>query len=156
MTKHARPSTLVQVLAGTAAAVLLGSSPALAGALAPPPADNDDGPQDRRHITDSDSYVRMPAVRTPVRSGRRMAGMLQVSLALDAPRSRSRSLIEEREVLLRSVYSETLLIYSARLYTWGDVPDADLIAELLQGDTDRLLGEGRATVVLDTVMLHAH
>lgn len=156
MRQTLRPSHLIKLLAGGCVAIVLGASPVMAGTLAPPSAEDDDGPQDRRHITDSDSYVRMPAVRTPVRSGRRTAGMLQVSLALDAPRSRSRALIAEREVLLRSVYSETLLIYAARLYTWGDIPDADLISELLQGDTDRLLGEGRATVVLDTVMLHAH
>jgi hypothetical protein len=29
-----------------------------------------------------------------------------------------------------------------------------MIADLLQEDTDRLLGEGQAQVVLDTVMIH--
>lgn len=83
-----------------------------------------------------------------------MLGMLQVSLALDAPRAPTRTLINDRRLWLRDAYTETLLLYAARLYRWGDVPDADMIGALLQEDTDRLLGEGRATVVLDTVIIH--
>jgi hypothetical protein len=83
-----------------------------------------------------------------------MRGMLQVSLALDAPRGRTRSLITARQLWLRDAYNETLLLYASRLYRWGDVPDADLIRQLLQEDTDRLLGEGQAAIVLDTVIIH--
>lgn len=83
-----------------------------------------------------------------------MRGMLQVRMALDAPQSRTRRLIEDREMWLRDAYAETLLLYGARIYRWGDVPDADMIGQLLQEDTDRLLGEGVAQVVLDTVVIH--
>jgi hypothetical protein len=105
-------------------------------------------------LSGASSYVRLPAVQTAVQSDRRMRGMLQVSLALDAPQGRTRRLIEEREMWLRDAYAETLLLYGSRIYRWGDVPDADMIGQLLQEDTDRLLGEGRAQVVLDTVMIH--
>ena len=41
------------------------------------------------------------------------------------------------------------------MYRWGDVPDLDRLARLLQDDTDRLLGPGQAEVLLDTVLIHA-
>lgn len=124
-----------------------------ASASAPP---SDPEPDDSgRTLSAADSYMRLPAIQTAVRSDRRMRGMLQVRLALDAPQSRTRRLIEDREMWLRDAYTETLLLYGARMYRWGQVPDADMISQLLQEDTDRLLGEGRAQVVLDTVVIHA-
>ena len=145
--------TSVFVLAGAVALALAASAGARAAPAPPsePPVD-----ESGRVISGASSYVRLPAVQTAVQNDRRMSGMLQVRLALDAPQGRTRRLIGEREMWLRDAYAETLLLYGARMYRWGEVPDADLIGQLLQEDTDRLLGGGRAQVVLDTVMLYAN
>lgn len=142
--------------AALALALGLGApSHAAPGHGAPAP-DEPAGDESRRALSDADSYVRLPSVQTSIRDrSRRMRGSLHVTLALDAPRGRTRSLIDERRVFLRDAYNETLLLYASRIYRWGEVPDADMIGLLLQEDTDRLLGEGQATVVLDTVMIHA-
>ena len=140
--------------AAGAAGLALAASAGASAAPAPtsePPVD-----ESGRVLSGASSYVRLPAVQTAVQTDGRMAGMLQVRLALDAPQGRTRRLIEERELWLRDAYAETLLLYGARMYRWGRVPDAELIGELLQEDTDRLLGEGRAQVVLDTVMIYAN
>jgi hypothetical protein len=139
--------------AGAASLALAAGADAVA---APAPPSEPSVDESGRVISGASSYVRLPAVQTAVQSDRRMSGMLQVRLALDAPQGRTRRLIEEREMWLRDAYAETLLLYGGRIYRWGQVPDADLIAELLQEDTDRLLGEGRAQVVLDTVMIYAN
>lgn len=149
MTFKFRPCLLAA--AGAAALALTAG----AGAIAAPPSEPSPD-ESGRIISGASSYVRIPAVQTAVQTDRRMSGMLQVRMALDAPQGRTRRLIGEREMWLRDAYAETLLLYGARLYRWGQVPDADLIAQLLQEDTDRLLGEGRATVVLDTVMIFAN
>lgn len=142
-------------LSGLAAALLLAAAPAHGlGAPAAPPA-QDEPAGDMRTLTDADSYIRLQPVRTPIQTDLRIRGMLQVNLALDAPRSRMRALVRERELLLRDAFGETLLLYSARMYRWGDVPDADLIGELLQEDADRLLGPDQVRIVLDTVIIHA-
>lgn len=103
------------------------------------------------------SYVPQPSVRTALmintRTGARAT--LDVSFALDAPERETRRLIEQRQLWLRAALSETLLIYSGRMYRWGDVPDVELIARLMQEDVDRLLGPDRATVLLDSVLIHA-
>lgn len=137
------------VLLASLAALTLVGAPALAMA---PPAQEPDTPEGRT-LSDADSYVRLPAMQTPIQTDLRIRGMLHVNMALDAPRSRSRGLIRDRQLWLRDAYSETLLLYAGRIYRWGDVPDVDMIAQLLQEDTDRLLGEGRATVLLDTVII---
>jgi len=139
-------------LFAAAGALTLSAAPALA---APDEPEADPG---SRALTDADSYVRLPALQTPVRQrlgGRAPAGMLQVTLALDAPRARTRTLIDERRIWLRDAFNETLLLYASRIYRPGDVPDAEMIGDLLQDDVDRLLGEGRATVLLDTLIIHA-
>jgi hypothetical protein len=141
----------LRALGAASLLALMASGGALASA---PPAEPESDPSGRA-LSGASSYVRMPALQTAVQSDRRMRGMLQVSLALDAPQGRTRRLIDDRAMWLRDAYAETLLLYGARMYRWGDVPDADMIGDLLQEDTDRLLGEGRARVVLDTVMIHA-
>ncbi len=140
----------------TAACALLAAglaSPAHGAPGAEP--DEPPGGTGSRALSDADSYVRLSSLQTSIRDrSRRMRGSLQVTLALDAPRGRTRSLIEDRRIWLRDAYSETLLLYASRLYRWGEVPDADMIGQLLQDDTDRLLGDGAATVVLDTIIIH--
>lgn len=149
MTPLMRP-TLMAACALMAAAL---AAPAHGAPGAEP--DEPAGDTGSRALSDADSYVRLSSIQSSIRDrSRRMRGTLQVTLALDAPRGRTRSLIEDRRMWLRDAYNETLLLYTSRLYRWGEVPDADLVGQLLQDDTDRLLGEGAATVVLDTVIIH--
>lgn len=140
----------LRALGAASLLALMASGGALASA---PPSEPEPDPSGRA-LSGASSYVRLPAVQTAVQADRRTRGMLQVNLALDAPQGRTRRLIDERQMWLRDAYAETLLLYGARIYRWGEVPDADMIGDLLQEDTDRLLGEGRARVVLDTVMIH--
>jgi len=129
--------------------VALAAMTALAGAA---------GAQDAplsRHITTAQSYASQPAVHAPVRARGRTAGQLEVAFGLDIPRREDRALVQERQPWLRDAYTRAVLNYSARQYAWPDVPDAEAIAALLQSETDRLLGPGRAQVLLDTVMIHS-
>lgn len=138
------------------AALGLASAPAQAAgapsSAAPAQPEVDTG---SRALTDADSYVRLSAVQTPIRHRSMVSGTLQVTLALDAPQARTRAMIHDRRIWLRDAFNETLLLYASRVYQPGDVPDADMIARLLQEDADRLLGADRAQVVLDTVIIHA-
>lgn len=95
------------------------------------------------------------AVHAPVRARGRTAGQLEVAFGLDIERAEDRALVRTRQPWLRDAYTRAVLNYSARQYAWPDVPDAEAIAALLQSETDRLIGPGRARVLLDTVMIHA-
>ena len=136
------------------------AAPALAAPAAGPESSglSPGGPMGRVLVGEEvDSYVRMESVRSAIvldrRSGARAT--LDVTFSLNAPQRGTRRAIEQRRLWLRAAYSETLLIYAGRMYRWGDVPDLDLLARLLQEDTDRLLGAGEAEVLLDTVLIHA-
>lgn len=145
-------------LAASAALALAGAAvagPAPAAAESEPAAS---GPMGRVLVGEGvQSYMRMDSMRTALlvdrRSGSRAT--LEVAFSLDAPERDSRQMIEQRRLWLRAAYSETLLIYAGRMYRWGDVPDLDRLARLLQEDTDRLIGPGRAQVLLDTVLISA-
>lgn len=141
------------ILAAALAAPALG-----APAAAPDSAGRPDGPMGRVLVGEEvDSYVRMDSVRSAIVTDRRSGARatLDVTFSLNAPQRATRQAIEQRRLWLRAAYSETLLIYAGRMYRWGDVPDLDLLARLLQEDTDRLLGAGEAEVLLDTVLIHA-
>ena len=139
-----------------ALAALALTTPALAvGAPAAPPAEEDDQPTGRI-LSHAPSYVRMEPVHAAVHADYRVRGMLQVGLALDAPHSRTRRVIDERDLWLRDAYAEAMLIYTTRMYRWGEIPDIEAISSLLQAETDRLVGAGQAQVVLDTVIIHSN
>lgn len=140
-------------LAGPLCALMIAAPAAAAPAPASEPEESG-----TRALSDAESYVRLAPLQTPVRSGmarRGAGGMLQVMMALDAPEAATRARISARRLWLRDAFNETLLLYASRIYRPGEVPDADLISELLQDDADRLLGEEAAQVLLDTVILHA-
>ncbi|KAA5803453.1 hypothetical protein F1654_06505 [Alkalicaulis satelles] len=105
-----------------------------------------------RHITTSPGYLAQPALHAPIRSAGRTVGQLQVSFGLEEA---DRAVVEQRRAWLRDGWNRALLGYASRQYAWPAVPDAQAIAALLQAETDRVLGPGRAIVLLDTVMIHA-
>lgn len=151
--------TWIHIALAALASALLSLSPAHAGGGGggggydkPEP---EPDPELGRVLSHARSYVRMQPVHTSVQSNFRMQGLLQVDIALDAPHSQTRRVIEDRQIWLRDAYAEAMLIYSGRIYRWGTIPDPDVIARLLQAETDRLIGEGQARVVLDTVIIHA-
>lgn len=155
------PLHILRLTGALAAAVAAAFALAGAASAAPAAASEPEptgGPTGRVLVGgEVNSYVRMASVRTALRMGRRSGprATLEVAFALDAPDSATRRMIEQRQVWLRSAYSETLLLYGGRLHGWGEVPDLDRIGAMLQDDTDRLLGPGRAEVLLDTVLIHA-
>jgi hypothetical protein len=137
--------TLIQAIFSVTLAVLAGS-PGTARA------------QDaslNRHITTAQTYMAQTPVHAPVRARGRTAGQLEVAFGLDIERREDRALVQERQPWLRDAYTRAVLNYAARQYAWPDVPDAEAIAALLQSETDRLIGPGRARVLLDTVMIHS-
>ncbi|MCC5997010.1 MAG: hypothetical protein JJU18_11660 [Oceanicaulis sp.] len=138
------PAPLAAALAVLAALTVLTGPAAAAGE-----------PGAGRHITTADTHIAQPALHAPVRSGGRTVGQLQVAFGLDAPARGDRALIEQRRAFLRDAWTRALLGYAVRQYAWPGVPDAEAIADLLQAETDRVLGPGRARVLLDTVMIHA-
>ena len=103
---------------------------------------------------DVSSYLCMEPVRASVRLGGQPV-MLDVNFSLDAESRADRRMIQQRKLYLRAAYTETLILYAGRIYRPGQVPDVDLISAWLQEDTDRLIGPGKARILIDTVLIHS-
>tara|TARA_R110000868_G_scaffold6550_8_gene37109 strand:+ start:20866 stop:21345 length:480 start_codon:yes stop_codon:yes gene_type:complete len=113
--------------------------------------------EDERHrsLTSSDTYLPLPTLITSVQSNRRARGMLQIEAGLEIEDSRLRRRVEASMPRLRNAYVTAMSIYTGVNYRFGDVPDSDRIAQLLQDATDRTLGEEGAHLLLGMVLINA-
>jgi hypothetical protein len=156
MTRYRSPLLdLKRVLALVAALAIFASAPALAS----PPSggggasQGDDGR--RRSLTSSTSYLPLPQLMATVQADYRSAGLLQIEMGLEISNSRLRRRAEHMMPRLRDAYVSAISLYVGMNYRYGDVPDANRIAELLQNATDHTLGQEGAQVLLGMVMIHA-
>jgi hypothetical protein len=147
---------LNRVLACAAACVLFVSAPTLAS---PPSGGGGGGSQSddgrRRSLTSSTSYLPLPQLMATVHADYSSAGLLQIEMGLEISDSRLRRRAEHMMPRLRDAYVSAISLYVGMNYRFGDVPDANRIAELLQNATDHTLGQEGAQVLLGMVMIHA-
>lgn len=80
--------------------------------------------------------------------------MLQIEAGLEIEDSRLRRRVEASMPRLRNAYVTAMSIYTGVNYRFGDVPDADRIAQLLQDATDLTLGEEGAHLLLGMVLIN--
>ena len=148
-----RPSLFLR---GTAIAVsLVLSGPALAGdyAKSPPQQQSSD---DSRHrtLTNSPSYVPLAALTATVQANHRARGLLQIEAGLEVPDAQLRRRVERYMPRLRNAWVTALSVYAGVNYRYGDIPDADRIAEVLQEATDMTLGQEGAQILIGMIIIH--
>lgn len=112
----------------------------------------------RRHriLTTSDGYIPLDPLTASVHSDFRLRGVMHIEAGLEIPDSRLRQRAERLMPRLRDRYVSALAMYAGSNYSYGDVPDADRISELLQQATDEALGEEGADILLGMVIIHAN
>lgn len=125
-------------------------------ALASPPASGE-LTEDGRHrmITSSETYMPLPPLTATVQANRRARGLLQIEAGLEISDSRLRHRVERYMPRLRNAYVSALSIYTGMHYSFGEVPDADRIAQILQEATDITLGQEGAEVLIGMIIIHA-
>jgi len=134
------------------AQALVGGGGGGGGGGAPAPA-ADDGR--RRSITSSEDYLPLPELMTTVQADFRSAGLLQIEAGLEIHDHNLLRRAEENMPRLRDAYVSALSLYAGMNYRFGDVPDANRIAELMQNATDHALGEDGAIIYISMIMIHA-
>ena len=109
----------------------------------------------RRMITPSQTYMPLPPLTATVQANHRARGLLQIEagLEIDDPQLRRRA--ERYLPRLRNAWVSGLSAYTGMSYRFGDMPDADRIAQILQEATDITLGEEGAEVLIGMVIIHA-
>ncbi|WP_421788472.1 hypothetical protein [Hyphobacterium sp.] len=118
--------------------------------------DGDEESGGRRHriITSSDDFIPLDPLTATVHSDFRLRGILHIEAGLDIPDSRLRHRAERLMPRLRDRYVSALAMYAGANYSYGEVPDADRISDILQQATDEALGESGAEVLLGMVIIH--
>jgi hypothetical protein len=149
-----RNGALGLILAASLSISLPASAAALGGGGGgSEPTQADDGR--RRSLTSSESYVPLPALTATVQTNYRARGLMQIEAGLEIEDGRLRRHAEHSMPRLRDAYVTALGLYAGVNYQFGDVPDADRIAELLQEATDHALGQEGAQVLLGMIIIHS-
>lgn len=102
---------------------------------------------------EGDTYLPIAAINTSVTNPYGNRTVLTVGVGLDAPDPALRERASLMMPRLRSAYLETLQTYGSALLP-GAAPNADLLAQRLQRDTDRLLGKTGARLLLGAVVVN--
>ena len=148
-----RPSPFLR---GTAIAISLAlSGPALAGDYAKrAPAQSSSDESRHRTLTNSPSYVPLAALTATVQANHRARGLLQIAAGLEVPDAQLRRRVERYMPRLRNAWVTALSVYAGVNYRYGDIPDADRIAEVLQEATDMTLGQEGAQILIGMIIIH--
>lgn len=109
----------------------------------------------RRMITPSQTYMPLPPLTATVQANHRARGLLQIEAGLEIEDPQLRRRAERYLPRLRNAWVSGLSAYTGMSYRFGDVPDADRIAQILQEATDITLGEEGAEVLIGMVIIHA-
>ncbi|MHA6287764.1 flagellar basal body-associated FliL family protein [Maricaulis sp. CAU 1757] len=126
--------------------------------FAAPPAAEDGAHSgnDTRHrtLTASPTYVPLPPLTATVQANHHARGLLQIEAGLEIDDARLRRRVQRYMPRLRNAYVSALSVYTGVNYQYGDVPDADRIAALLQEATDMALGEPGAEILIGMIIIH--
>lgn len=99
------------------------------------------------------TYVELQTLTASIMrpSGRR--GVLTVQAGLDVPDPKLRAKTESVVPRLRAAFVQTLQIYASGM-TPSLPPNGDVLAQALQRDADRVLGQKGARVLLGTMLIN--
>ena len=105
-------------------------------------------------VTQSKSYVSIDPLYATIPVGDRPRGLLEIIVGLDIPDDSLRDTATNAMPVLRDAYVRNLMAFAATRVRVNHQPDVAMIADRLQGVTDRALGKKGARVLLVQVALN--
>jgi hypothetical protein len=137
------------------AVALLALGPAVAARADDGGDGGDSGGGKAKHkVTQSESYLMIDPMYSAILEDDRPVGMLMIGMGLDIPDAKLRGEAVHALPVLRDAYVRNLMNFSTSAVRAARQPDVALIADRLQGVTDRALGRKGAKVLLAQVALH--
>lgn len=104
-------------------------------------------------ITQSDSYMMIEPIYASIMDGDHPLGLLMIGIGLDVPNPALRERIEREMPRLRDGYVRNMTAFAGASVRSYRQPDVVLIADRLQGVTDRLLARKGARILLAQVAI---
>ena len=99
------------------------------------------------------SFIQLPTLTATIIRGDGRRGVLTVEAGLDIANGGLRSRAEMSQPRLRSAYVLSLQTYASGL-AGGYPPSADYISRMLQQQTDNVLGQSGAKLLLGTILMN--
>jgi flagellar basal body-associated protein FliL len=103
--------------------------------------------------TQSKSFVDIDPVYTTIVADNHAAGMLMLKFGLDVPDDALHEEINRSMPVLRDAYVRNMMTFTANVVHTDAQPDVSMIADRLQGVTDRALRRKGAKVLLNQVAI---
>jgi flagellar basal body-associated protein FliL len=126
-------------------------------ALAVTPLHAEDGDADKKgskhKVTQSESYMMIDPIYATIVSGDRPVGMLMIGIGIDVPNEKLRAEADHAMPVLRDAYVRNMMAFAATQVRTFRQPDVTVIADRLQGVTDRALGRKGAKLLLAQVAM---
>ena len=119
----------------------------------PAQADDDAKKKAEHKVTQSVSYMMIDPIYATIVSGDRPVGLLMIGVGLDIPNEKLRGEADHAMPVIRDGYVRNLAAYAATQVRVWKQPDVTVIADRLQGVTDRALGRKGARVLLAQVAM---
>ncbi len=133
------------------------AAPLLALLLAAAPAWAEDAPKKQKapdhKSTQSKTFVDIDPIYTTIVADNRSAGMLMLKIGLDVPDDALHADIDRSMPVLRDAYVRNMMTFTANVVRTDAQPDVGMIADRLQGVTDRALKKKGARVLLGQVAI---
>lgn len=99
------------------------------------------------------SYIQIPTVTATILRGNGRRGVLTVETGVDVADEKLRTRAQQMLPRLRAAFVQSVQVYAAGLNI-GSLPNADFIARELQRETDRVLGQKGARLLLGTMLIN--
>ncbi|HEY3697066.1 hypothetical protein [Phenylobacterium sp.] len=132
-------------------AILSALAPALALALAAPPAAHAAEKAEKKKGGGA-SYIQIQALTATTNAAGGRRGVLTVETGVDIPDGGLRAFCEASLPRLRAAYVQVVQTYAAGLAPLTP-PNADFLARELQRETDRVLGRRGARLLLGAILV---
>ena len=126
-------------------------------ALAITPVRAEDGDADKKgskhKVTQSESYMMIDPIYATIVAGDRPVGLLMIGIGIDVPDKKLRAEADHALPVLRDAYVRNMMAFAATQVRTFRQPDVTVIADRLQGVTDRALGRKGARLLLAQVAM---
>lgn len=144
---------LIILTAALAAPGLIAAAPKDEKSKDEKPKDDKKDAKGGKDVTGSPTYLRFAPLNATVKKPNGRRGVLSVEVGLDVPDEKLRKKADSILPRLRASFVQSLQIYASGM-TPGMAPNADVLVPILQRDTDRLLGQKGARLLLGTMMVN--
>ena len=101
----------------------------------------------------SGSYVILNSLNATIRRSNGRRGVLTVQAGLDVPDAKLRTKVESVLPRVRAALVQTVQTYATGM-TPGAPPNGDALSQALQRETDRVIGQKGAKVLLGTMLIN--